>query len=274
MRTLYEAIERHAPSQYKALARHLNEVGIRGWQDLTKVNLADFRDHLNEVVASSSAKTYMATLKAVMGRYADEGVLPFLGYAEVLRTRAERPVKTYLTPTEIATLAKVACKNDNERYVLDEFIVGCKTGCRHSDLERLTEENAKDGLLTYTSQKTGITATIPVSADTTERIARLRTNGRGVALVNYNLILRRLCKRAGITERVRVHKGGKDIVGEKWEFISSHSARVSLCTNLADAGVSLNDIATMAGHTNIAMTQNYIVRHAPKLNDRAKAYFE
>lgn len=256
------------------LAKHLDEVGIGTWADLTKVNLSELREHLNEVVAPSSAKVYMAQLKALMGRYADEGVIPCTNYAEVLRGRATRPVKTWLTPSEIDALASVECKSANERYVLDEFIVGCKTGCRHSDLERLTEENAKDGLLTYVSQKTGITATIPISADTLSRIARVRANEKGVSLVNYNLILRRLCKRAGITERVKVHKGGEDCVGEKWKFISSHSARVSLCTNLADAGVSLNDIATMAGHTNIAMTQNYIVRHAPRLNEEAQAYFK
>lgn len=273
MKTLYEALRAHTP-QHQALIKHLEASGIHEWGDLTRANLADFRDYLANEVAPSSAKTYLASLRAIMGRYQDEGVIPFTKFSEVLKGKGERPVKTFLTPEEIERLSKVRTNDANERYVLDEFIVGCRIGCRHSDLEQLSEENISNGYLTYTSIKTGITATIPCSDDTLARISRVRERVAPMRLATYNTIIRRLCLRAGLTERVKVHKGGVDKVGPKYLFISSHSARISLCTNLAYMGVPLNDIASLVGHRSVTTTQNYIVRQTPKLNEEAMAYFK
>ena len=52
-----------------------------------------------------------------------------------------------------------------------------------------------------------------------------------------------------------------------------HTARVTFCTNMAKLGVSVFDIARMAGHHGIRQTLKYIVDSEPELTARQLAYF-
>ena len=70
--TFQLVIQSKAGKQAPSLLRHLRECGIVKWEDLTKANLNDFRDHVTERVASSSARTYFAVLKAILKRYEDD----------------------------------------------------------------------------------------------------------------------------------------------------------------------------------------------------------
>lgn len=107
-----------------------------------------------------------------------------------------------------------------------------------------------------------------------ERIERVQANECEVNLMTYNRVLRNLCKRAGITERVKVFKAGEHKKGEKWEYISSHTARISFASNLANLGIPLIDICRMLGHASVATTQRYIVNVRPEIDPKALKYFK
>jgi site-specific recombinase XerD len=106
-----------------------------------------------------------------------------------------------------------------------------------------------------------------------ERIERVQANECSVNLMTYNRVLRNLCKRAGITERVKVFKAGEHKKGEKWEYVSSHSARISFATNLANLGVPLLDICKCMGHSSTQMTERYVVKTQVELDVKALKYF-
>lgn len=273
MEGLFKAVQKHGGVQSASISKHLRNAEIKGWSDLTRRKLMDFRDNLRKDLAPSSAKTVAAALSAVLHRYADEGVIPCKDYATILRLKGEAPVKTYLTLDELERLERVTTRTDNERLVLNEFIVGAKTGCRLSDIRELSEANVVRGTLTYTSKKTGITASVPCSERTRERLVWLESNRKSIDTATFNRTIRRLCKRAGINEQVKVHKGGEDMTGPKWKFISSHSARISVATNLSEANTPLNDIRDILGHTNTAMTSRYVCRREVKLNEKSLALF-
>jgi len=274
MTTLYKAIERHGGAQSPSILKHLREAKINGFSDLTRGRVMDLRDELKKSLAPSSAKTIAASLVAILRRYEDDGLIPCKDYASILRLKGEPPVKTYLTLEELERLERVETTCANERVVLNEFLVGTKTGARLSDIREMTEANVVRGTLTYTSKKTGITASVPCSARTRERLRWLAENGKDVDTSTFNRTIQRLCKRAGIDEEVKVHKGGKDVVGPKWRFISSHSARISVATNLADNGTPISDIRDILGHSGTAMTSRYICRREVKLNDKSLALFQ
>lgn len=273
MRTLQEAIQAHAKGAAPALTRYLNECGLNDWQDLTKANLNDFRDHVTERVAQSTARTYFAVFKAILKRYEDD--VDFCkDYANILKAKIEKPVKTFLSMKDLERLERVEVNNQNEQYVLDEFLIGAYTGMRISDAREISMENMSDGCISYTSIKTGVHAVVPMKVGIAERIERVQANECDMPLMTYNRILRRLCQRAGITERVKVFKAGEHGKGEKWEFVSSHTARVSFCTNLANLGVPLVEIMSMAGHTSTQMTERYLVRSSANVNNKALKYFQ
>lgn len=273
MKTLKQAINRKGTGVELSLMKRLEDSGISEWSDLTRSRLEEFKDILSEEVALSSEKTYLAVLKATMARYADEVDIPCKEFRDILKCRNDKPMKTYLTLEELEQLEKVAVKTQVERHVLDEFLIGAYTGMRISDTKETSTENIQDGVLRYVSIKTGVHATVPLKRGLEERIERARGNRVSVSLVAYNEAIRRLCRRAGINSMVKVRKGGKDLTGEKWEFVSSHTARISFCSNLSRMGASLVDIARMAGHTSTIMTERYIATRDIKLPETAMAFF-
>lgn len=273
MRTLQESIQAHAKGAAPALTRYLNECGLNDWGDLTRTNLNDFRDLVTERVAQSTARTYFAVFKAILKRYEDDADF-CKDYAEILKAKNEKPVKTYLTIKELERLERVEPKNPNEQSVLDEFLIGAYTGMRISDAREISEENMSDGFISYVSIKTGVHAVVPMKSGIGERIARVQANEYELPLATYNNILRRLCKRAGVTERVKVYKAGEHMKGEKWEYVSSHTARISFATNLANLGVPLLDISKCMGHTSTQMTERYVVKTQVELDVKALKYFK
>jgi integrase len=273
MRTLQQAIESHAKGATPALLRYLQECELNEWADLTKANLNDFRDYVTERVAQSTARTYFAVFKAILKRYEDD--IDFCkDYALILKAKNEKPVKTYLTMRELERLERVIPSTANEQYVLDEFLIGAYTGMRISDAREISDENMANGFISYVSIKTGIHAVVPMKRGIAERIKRVQENECDMPLATYNRILRRLCQRAGITERVKVFKAGEHLKGQKWEYVSSHTARHSFATNLADLGVPILEICKCMGHTSTQMTERYIVKTKAELDTKALKYFQ
>lgn len=274
MKSLYEAITAHAGGQTQALLRHLNESGINEWTDLTKSNLSDFKDHLLASVATSTSRTYLAVLKGILARYEEDVNIPCKSYREVLKMKNEKCVKTFLNPNELRALEETQPNGQTEMLVKCQFLIGAYTGMRISDIKTVTPENIENGNVRYVSQKTSIEALVPCS----ERVAKLITVAasyqQDISLCGYNKAIRRLCKRAGITDKVKVFKAGKTIIGEKWEFVSSHTARISFATNLAACNVPVLSISKLCGHTSVTTTQHYIVDQAVKLNDLAMEYLQ
>ena len=273
MRTLHEAIQAHAKGAAPALTRYLNECELNDWQDLTRANLNDFRDLVTERVAQSSARTYFAVFKAILGRYEDDAPI-CKDYASILKAKNEKPVKTFLTMKELERLEKVEPRTKYEQIVLDEFLIGAYTGMRISDAKEISEENMSDDCISYVSIKTGVHAVVPMKKGIDERIRRVQANDCELNLMTYNRVLRTLCQRAEITERVKVFKAGEHKKGEKWEYCSSHTARISFATNLAILGVPLLDISKCMGHTSVQMTERYVVKTKAELDVRALKYFK
>lgn len=271
---LIEAVNKHAGHITPAIIKWLEKEGLTTWSSLTKSNLMNFRDALTDNVSAGSARTYLATIKSIIGRYEEEVDLPCKNYREILKVKADKTVKMALTPEELERLAGVETRDEVEEYVLKSFIVGSRTGMRHSDIIRTTKENIFGNGLTYVSLKTGIEATLPVSPRTVRYIEDIRARGKELSLMWYNKVLKRLSERAGLTDTIKVHRGGKDIVARKCDLISSHTARISFCTNLHTLGVPLLDISRLAGHTDAKMTERYIVNMGVKLPETAMEYLK
>ncbi len=273
MRTLHDAIQAKAGQQAPALMKYLTACGLNDWEDLTKANLNDFRDYVTEQVAQSSARTYFAVFKAVLRRYEDD--VDFCkDYASILKVSSKKPLKTFLTMKELERLERVEVKSPQEQLVLDEFLIGAFTGMRISDARLITEENMVNGSISYVSVKTGIHAVVPMKEGIAERIRRIQANDCTITLMGYNKALRRMVKRAGITERVTIYKAGETLKGEKWQYCSSHTARISFATNLSILGVPLMDIKQLMGHTDVSMTIRYIVPTKVELSNKALKFFQ
>lgn len=275
MRTLQEAINKmeNRGGAGASLRKHFASVGILNWEDITRTSLYDFRDNLEDAVAPGTAKTICAYAKSLLNRYRDSVELPS-DWTGILSVKGDASRGTFLTPEELKAFESVRVKTDVERIVQVEALIEAFTGARVSDVQTFTEENFRDGYLTYTSQKTKVTATVPISEKTRGWVVYAQEHHADEpTLMSRNRIIRRLAKRAGINSSVKTRRGGVERISQKWEVLSSHCFRKSCATNLVEAGASLNDAKLCLGHTSTAMTERYVVCTRPNLSAKAMAYF-
>lgn len=272
MKTLFEELEKVGGVQWQAIIMHLKATGLNSWQDLTKSNLMAFRDQLKASLAPNSAKTVAAAFAGFLHRFEDEVTLP-KNFGELLRLKGDEVIKTYLTATEVAKFEAVETKTTREEVVKAEFLIACKTGARISDVLQFTPENIQGGFLTYVSDKTNKRSCVPVSKSTIDRIQWLQKNVMEMDHSTRNDIIRRLGKRAGINEVVKLHIHGKDITGPKWQFLSTHYGRISCASIMEELGAPLNDIKLTLGHSTIQMTERYCKRQRANLNEKTMQFF-
>ena len=243
------------------------------WQDLTTLNLSKVREFITEKVAGNSACTYLAIIKAFLSHYKDENLFPCKDPARELKAKRVPSQHVFLTEEEIERIEHYKPKNDTEKDVKAAFLIECYLGARRCDVLSLTTDNIKDSRIVYVSKKTHVECSVPIHKNLMKylRYKPTKNHDRTVA----NRTIRRICREVGITNEIQIFYHGKLQKKPKCEFIASHTARRSFCSNLAQRGVDIYTIAALAGHNqNITMTQRYIIPDTDTLSEEAKSFFE
>ncbi len=237
------------------------------WADLTDNNLRELFEAIKKRYAPNSARTFSAEICALIRQHDENAEIPSVKYAKILKGKRHPSQAIYLTSDEIKLIHEYYPLLPYKRRFKRLFMLECLTGARFSDCERLSTENLSDDgrTLVYIAQKTKIEVRVPVHRLVRQYLVKSPTEPSGkFALSLYNDTIREICCNCGIDDKVKIYSAGKEKVGEKWEFVSSHTGRRSFATNLAKKHVAIEQIALMMGHIsgnvpNIAMTQRYIV---------------
>jgi integrase len=282
MITLKEAFLQKYPDNGKVCDMYEIATGSpMDWDTVTKANLSKLVNYMQENVAASSVRQYGAKLKSVLNLYSDQIDLP-RGWQKILTTKNDVSESTYLNEDEIRKIINWNPENLTEAIVQQQFILGALTGSRHSDYQRFTEENIIGDRLVYVSQKTHIRAEVPLSP-VVERILR---NGKvcnankypfayrqTVCDNTFNNTIRTICRNCFIDTPVKLYRRGKVNVGEKWQFISSHSCRKSAVTNMYKRCRDLFLISKIVGHASVTQTEKYVCIGLEDIPDNVMGYF-
>ena len=265
---LIDAIKRNYPNNSAGIEKYLAllSCGNMDINDIKRSDLVELQDVLTDSVSNNSARTYMAIIKSIISKYGD------VGNISLPSIRGERSVSVFLTKEELTRIDKLERLTNVQEYVRQQFLVCAYTACRIGDGERLDEFNLNNGILSYVSQKTKIRAQIPVSDKTVSMVRFCLDNHREMTRAQYNESIKAICRKAEINTPTKVFKGGVERAGEKWEFVSSHTARRSFATNLFLSGVDLVSIARLMGHTDTRTTERYICQSEIELNDNARNF--
>lgn len=191
----------------------------------------------------------------VLNKAANRGYKVELEGLKELHIPNEECEAIFLTVEELDRINKLSLKSEMSQ-IRDIFLIGCCTALRYSDYSRLSEENfQQNGNITITTQKTNTKVSIPIHYLVKEVIAR---NGGYDFLKyrhsqqNFNMMVKRLCKKARIFDKVLVERteGFKRIrkIYKKYELVSSHTARRSGATNMYIAGIATFRIMLITGH--------------------------
>ena len=233
-------------------------------EEITIEWIARFADYIRERVPSpNSQRTYFSTFKGVMNTAIRRGYnLPvnMMDVTSEMRTQKQASENIYTTKHELRMLEKYVPKSRYETFARAVYLMCAYTGCRLRDHKYITENCIMDNTVVYTSDKTKVTARIPMHPIIPTLITQLKK-------FNYNeqyekqlvdTIIKTIFRKLGVTEKVSFFKYGRRIVGEKCNYISAHVGRISFATNLYIDGYSIEQIKRMMGHTNPQMTSNYI----------------
>lgn len=239
------------------------------WKDMDRTKLMKLASFLKKECSPNSARTYLAELKAFLNENGNS-VLDTKGMSHAMSVRQVPTISVYLTPEEVRKIEEYVPKTEIERSVKAEFLLESWCGARISDIKALQKENVdmKAKTIKYVSQKTGVLAEVPLHSKFLSYIddSRLREVGEP----EFNRAIKRICKKQGINETVKVFKAGKSLIGEKWEFVSSHTARRSFATNCIMNGVPLTELMQFMGHTSVDMTRRYIMASKPNISENIR----
>jgi len=271
-------------SYYKQVISEYREKNIKSWKNL-RVTLKYIEMYFNgkdpsfEAIDSSfyikfdnflvkhnqsknTIDKHWKHIKTVMNRAFKLKLHSSTEYTQFKRHK-EKSDTIFLTIDEIDKLYKLEIDGMDE-IVRDYFLIGCYTGLRYSDWDRINLGIInKDGIAVIRSTKTGETSTIPIHSKV---IAILKKyNGampKKPTSVTINKTIKRLGKIANIVEKIniRITKGGKVIETqkEKYKLISSHTARRSFATNLVLEGKQPNIVMKITGHKSLTSFEKYI----------------
>lgn len=241
------------------------------WKDLTTLNLGRIRDNICEKMAGNSACTYLAIIKAFLARYKDEDIVPCKDPGRELKARRVPSQHIALTEDEVRMIDAYTPISAVERDVKILFMRGCLTGARSSDCKKFSMDNVVGDTFTYVSQKTKTEVSMPLHSMLVKylQVQPYKPHNASVC----NTVIQRICMRLGFDEEVTLFVGGRLQKGPKWKFVSSHTARRSMASNLAIRGVPVSTIRSILGHSNEQVTSRYIVVDTRNPGDAAMAFF-
>lgn len=192
---------------------------------------------------------------------------------EEVELKEEESYSVFLSMNDISRIYYFKFEKQDKRRarerLRDLFVIGCLTGLRFSDYSTLTPDNFQDGYIVKRTKKTNVTVRIPMH-DYVKEIIR-KYDGHvpvGYNIQYFNAYLKVICKEIGFNDRVTFSytQGGelKTVNKEKWELISSHTARRSAATNMYLTGrMKTFEIMKITGHK----TEQCFFRYIKITND-------
>ena len=223
-----------------------------------------FAEYIKDRAKSpNTQRVYFTIFKGLLAKAIRRGYAFPVNIEDVkdeFKTQPEASESVYTNKEEIILLENYQSEQRQERFARAVYLLCAYTGCRLNDHKFITETCISDNTVSYTSEKTKITARIPMHPIVPELIKELKTFNYAFnsekCIVDSSI--KEIFRKLGLTQTVSLYKWGKRLIGQKYEFISAHTARISFATNLYIDGYSIEQVKRMMGHSNSEMTSRYI----------------
>lgn len=236
--------ERTKALRFTAVAQ-LREFGrIVCFSDLTRENIECFDSFLHRKnLKQTTVHLYHAIIKTCVKCAMRDGLVKNNPYEWVKIPRGRTEMRKYLTHEELEVLKNYKPKKQRYKIAKDLFMMQCYTGMAYVDLTKtdftkLENHNGKY-VLRDRRQKTNTDYYIVVLASAMEILKRYKYCLPKMEIHNYLFYLGEIAKQTGITH------------------LSSHMGRHTFAVMCLKAGVSIEVLARMMGHTDIKTTQIY-----------------
>lgn len=252
--------------------------------DFNTIDLDFYYDFLQYLTDEMNLSTNtigkdIKTLKTVLNDATERGFNTNLAFrSKSFVTPTEESDSIYLNNDELSEMISLDLSDnqelDNGRYL---FLLGCYTGLRYSDFSLLTLDHINGGYIEIKQKKGNARITIPVRKEFVKLLddhnGRLPKNLDNGSMNKLLKVLGKKMKYLNCKVYKSITKGGVKVehAFNKWELLTTHTARRSFATNLFLAGVNHMTIMAITGHKTYNSFIKYIKLdgkdHAIILND-------
>ncbi len=225
---------------------------------ITPTDLREYKHYLDEILElkPQTINRKLSSLRSFLNWAGIKGYFPDNRLPHVpqpVREQASAP--KWLDRLEQNSLCRIVEKG---RKLRDIAIVKLllNTGLRVSELCALTWKDIKispkKGRLSVNHGKGSKRRTIPLNKDARQVLVELGYHKKKGGSERVFIGQRGAMTPRGIESTLRKYVKQTDL-----EEVSPHQLRHTFCKNLIDAGVSLEKVATLAGHDNLETTRRY-----------------
>ncbi|MCL1942008.1 MAG: site-specific integrase [Candidatus Azobacteroides sp.] len=244
---------------YRNLANHIEKFTghtelIVNTDSFTEEFTGEFIEYLKEQnLMLSTVLSIFDKLKSSIRKAEKAGYPVDYGF-ENIEIKKEDSCAVYLTIEELERINALKNLSKEAEACRDRFLTGCFTALRISDYRRLSvEENFIKGCIHIKTQKTGESVVIPIHPVVWDIVDRNNNVlPKMPSQQSFGKTIKRICKRAGITEPVLWERTvGNRIIRKKipkYRLVSSHTARRTGATNMYLSGISTARIMLLTGH--------------------------
>jgi site-specific recombinase XerD len=250
-------------------------------KDLSQSDIDKFSDFLiidEEFALNTHAKAMMDLLQII--KYAVKlKKIPAAKMVELeFDTRREETDSIYLTESEILQLLEIKDFDDPiHEQVRDVFVVGCFTAMRFSDYSMIDPSAIRNNRLEFVQKKTGGKVTIPIHPvvntilkkydNVLPKVPKNNEFNRIIKLVGEKLP----CLHIPFTKQVTYGRELKELVDMKYNYLQTHTARRSFCSNEFLKKTDPMIIMSISGHKSHKSFMRYIKvtsnQYADQLDD-------
>jgi integrase len=253
-------------------------------KDFSQSDIDRFSDFLiidEEFAMNTHAKSMMDLLQII--KYAVK--LKKLPAAKMIElefdTRREETDSIYLTEDEILQLLEIKDFDDAvHEHVRDVFVVGCFTAMRFSDYSMIDSSAIRNNRLEFVQKKTGGKVTIPIHPvvntilkkydNALPKVPKNNEFNRIIKLVGEKLP----CLHVPFTKQVTYGRELKQLVDMKFNYLQTHTARRSFCSNEYLKGTDPLVIQAISGHRSQKSFMRYIKVSGDQFADKLEKIWE
>lgn len=253
-------------------------------KDFSQSDIDRFSDFLiidEEFAMNTHAKAMMDLLQII--KYAVK--LKKLPAAKMIElefdTRREETDSIYLTEDEILQLLAIKDFDDSvHEHVRDVFVVGCFTAMRFSDYSMIDSSAIRNNRLEFVQKKTGGKVTIPIHPvvntilkkydNALPKVPKNNEFNRIIKLVGEKLP----CLHVPFTKQVTYGRELKQLVDMKFNYLQTHTARRSFCSNEYLKGTDPLVIQAISGHRSQKSFMRYIKVSGDQFADKLEKIWE
>ncbi len=253
----------HYAAVYDAIIKHIDNFSIEFncevfTNSITEEFLDDFIVYLeNKELRHNTIVGYIQKIQSLVRRASHYNYAVDSSYDEI-DLREEPTNAVFLSMNEITRIYYYKFEKQDKRKakerIRDLFVIGCLTALRYSDYSKLTKDSLRDGYIVKRTKKTNVDVKVPAHDYVKEIFEKY--NGAvpgGLCIQYFNKYLKVIMKEIGLCDKITYSytQGGRlvTVTKEKWEMISSHTARRSAATNMYLTGrMKTLEIMKLTGH--------------------------